>query len=431
VALIAAWNLGWRLELMETVSQRTSSVVTFILLVLCSLAGSGSALAQGALTIASADGANQLSVRGYAQIDARAFVDDDHDETPSTFLVRRARIFIDGSAHDWIRFRITPDFAGSRLTLFDAYFEARFAKAFVFRGGKFKVPVGLERLQVGSDLRFVERAFPTVLAPNRDIGVGLSGDLAGDRVSYSTSFTNGVPDGLSGDTESDKGKDFAGRVMVRAWGRERRARLGTLSVGIAGTRGLAEGTLSQPGLPVVEQIGVGMVFRYRSGLTPDAAAVADGTRGRVMPQATYYRGPLGVMAEYIRTSQDVTRGAERTTGRLAAWQVAGSWIATGEENSFQGIKPANPLAPGSGHWGALELAVRYHAFDADESLFPVFADPAVSVRSASAWDLSANWYWNAYVKFMVNYEQTTYKGGAPVGDRPAAHLFLVRMQFSL
>ena len=393
--------------------------------------GAYPALAQGTLTISSADGANQLTVRGYAQIDARAFLDDDHDETPSTFLVRRARIFIDGSAQNWIRFRITPDFAGSRLTLYDAYLEARFAKGFVFRGGKFKVPVGLERLQVGSDLRFVERAFPTVLAPNRDIGIGLAGDLAGDRLSYSASLTNGVPDGLSGDLESDKGKDVAGRIMVQAWGREREARRGSLSVGIAATRGLAVGMPSQPGLPIVEQIGVGTVFRYRAGLTPDAAAVADGRRTRVAPQATYYRGPLGAMAEYIRTSQDITRGDERTTGRLAAWQVAASWIATGERNSFQGVKPAHPLVPGSGNWGALELAVRYHAFEADDALFPVFAEPALAVRSASAWDVSANWYWNAYVKFMVNYEQTTYDGGAPAGDRPKAHLFLARMQFSM
>ena len=389
------------------------------------------AAAQSALTIASADGANQLSIRGYVQIDARAFLDHDHDETPSAFYVRRARIFIDGSTQNWFRFRITPDFAGSRLTLYDAYFEARFSSAFVFRGGKFKVPVGLERLQVGSDLRFVERAFPTVLAPNRDIGIGLGGDLAGDRVSYAASFTNGVADGLSADVESDEGKDVAGRVMVRAWGRDHEARRGTLSVGTAGTWGRASGTLAQSGLPVVEQIGVGTVFRYRSGLTPDTTSLADGRRARVMPQATYYRGPLGVMAEYIRTGQDVTRGAERTTCHLTAWQVAGSWVATGEKNSFQGVKPANPLVPGSGHWGAFELAVRYHAFNADASAFPVYADPAGSVRAVRAWDVSGNWYWNAFVKFMVTYERSTYDGGAPDGDRPAAHLVLARMQFSL
>jgi phosphate-selective porin OprO/OprP len=384
-----------------------------------------------ALTIASSDGANQMSIRGYTQIDYRSFLDDDHSDQPSTFLIRRARIFIDGSVERWFWFRITPDFAGGKLTLFDAYFEARFSKAFVFRGGKFKAPVGLERLQVGSDLRFVERGFPTVLAPNRDIGIGVSGDLADGRMSYATALTNGVPDGLSNDVDPDHGRDLAGRVMVQAWSKEHASTRGTLAVGVAGTWGKASGEPLQPGLPVVEQVGVGPMFRYRAGLSQETAAVADGRRARVMPQATYYRGPLGVMAEYIRTAQDVTRGVDAAVVRLSAWQVAGSWILTGEKNSFQGVKPAHTLAPGSGGAGAVELAVRAHGFTAGRTAFPTFADPAVSVSSAAAWDVSVNWYWNPFVKFMSNYEYTRYEGGAPDGDRPPAHLFLARMQFSL
>ena len=37
--------------------------------------------------------------------------------------------------------------------------------------GKFKVPVGLERLESATDIRFIERGFPTSLVPNRDLGV--------------------------------------------------------------------------------------------------------------------------------------------------------------------------------------------------------------------------------------------------------------------
>ncbi len=384
-----------------------------------------SAVAQSALTIASADGSNQMSVRGYAQIDYRAFLDDDHEDSANTFLIRRARIYIDGAAQTWFRFRITPDFAGGKLTLYDAYFEAVFSKAFVFKGGKFKVPIGLERLQVGSDLRFVERAFPTLVAPNRDIGIGVSGDVAGDRVSYATSLTNGVPDGLSADADTEHGKDLAGRIMVQAWSRESAVRRGTLTIGTAVSWGRAHGSAGLPGVPVVDQVGVDALLRFRSGV------VADGNRIRVMPQATYYRGPLGVMAEYIRSFEDIERDDARARFRLAAWQVAGSWVVTGEKNSFQGVAPAKPLVPGSGNWGAIELAARYHALDVDPSLFPVFADPAAAVRSASAWDLAANWYWNRFVKFMFNYEHTTYAGFVPNGDRPPAHLFLARMQFSL
>ena len=45
-----------------------------------------------------------------------------------------------------------------------------------FRFGKFKPPVGLERLVSDSDMLFVERALPTDLVPNRDVGVQVYGE---------------------------------------------------------------------------------------------------------------------------------------------------------------------------------------------------------------------------------------------------------------
>ena len=64
--------------------------------------------------------------------------------------------------------------------------------------GKFKVPVGLERLQSATDIRFIERAFPTSLVPNRDLGLSFGGDAAGGVVNYSFGYFNGVSDALEG-----------------------------------------------------------------------------------------------------------------------------------------------------------------------------------------------------------------------------------------
>ena len=81
-------------------------------------------------------------------------------------------------------FRIMPDFGGGQSLLYDGYVEGRFHPAAKLRAGKFKPPLGLERLQSAIDMVFVERAAPTLLVPNRDVGVQLGGEFAGGKLDY-------------------------------------------------------------------------------------------------------------------------------------------------------------------------------------------------------------------------------------------------------
>jgi phosphate-selective porin OprO/OprP len=383
---------------------------------------------QLAPTRQSADGANQATVHAALQLDWRGYLDAEHPDLPEGFIIRRARIIIDATAHGWIGFRIAPDFSGGKLTLYDAYVETRFSTKVVLRAGKFKVPVGLERLQTGADIRFLERAFPTLVAPNRDVGLGVRGDLNDGRISYAASLTNGVPDGLSGDFDTDSGKDVAARLIVQPWQRARVPRLGELSVGLAGSWGRAAGTPAQPGLPTVDLPALGTLARFRTGTTAETAVVVDGTRARLAPQATYYRGPFGLLMEYIRSSTELARGDSRTTATLAAWQVAGAWVLTGESASFRGVIPSRSLAPGSGGWGAFEVAVRVTGIRQGGGVFPAFEDPAVSVRSAQAVGAALDWYWSPAVKFVIDFERTAFRGGAPSGNMPTANLLSCRAQ---
>ncbi|MCX6543339.1 MAG: porin [Acidobacteria bacterium] len=83
--------------------------------------------------------------------------------------------------------------------------------------------------------------------------------------------------------------------------------------------------------------------------------------------------------------------------------------------------------PGSGHWGAVELAARYTHLDVGPSVFPVLADPAFTVRSVAAVGVALNWHWNRSLKVVLDYEHTRFGGGAAVGNRPAAHMLLGRL----
>ncbi len=58
------------------------------------------------------------------------------------------------------------------------------------------------------------------------------------------------------------------------------------------------------------------------------------------------------------------------------------------------------------------------------------ADATKSARRARAWAAGVNWYLNRNVKLVMNYENTTFIGGAVGGDRSAEHALLSRFQIA-
>ena len=116
--------------------------------------------------------------------DGRNLTNDEPNGVTDTWQATRVRPIVEGTVGGIYDFRFTPDFGQGRTVIQDAYVTGRFKPAFQVTAGKFKAPVGLERLQSANDIRFVARAFPTGLAPNRDLGLQVGGKLVGERVDY-------------------------------------------------------------------------------------------------------------------------------------------------------------------------------------------------------------------------------------------------------
>lgn len=367
--------------------------------------------------IRSADGAWQLKLRGYVQADGRFYLDDGQQSATNDLLLRRVRPIIEGTLNKYYQFRIMPDFGRGKTELLDAYLQSNHWAAAQVRVGKFKPPVGLERLQSGASLLFVERALPTSLVPNRDIGLQVAGDLGGGTLSYAVGVFNGGVDGGSTDGDSNDDKDVAARLFAHPFKNTEIAALKGLGIGVAGSYGNQEGSL-----PSFKSPGQQTFFKYASGVT------ADGRHWRVSPQAYWYAGPFGLLAEYVRSVQEVKSGA--TTEDLAnqAWQVAASWVVTGEDASFKGVKPKRPFDPHAGNWGALELAARYHQLKIDGDAFPLFADPTKYAEEAIAWGVGLNWHQSRNLKVALNYEQTRFDQGSASGDRETEKVLLTRFQ---
>jgi phosphate-selective porin OprO and OprP len=365
--------------------------------------------------IESADEFFELKIRALLQADGRYFLDDE-DVVDDTYLLRRARAIFEGSVGPYIGFRLMPDFAGDETTLFDAYVDVGVDPA-TLRAGKFKAPVGLERLQSAPYLHFAERAYPTELAPNRDIGGQFLGSVSDERLTYALAVTNGTPDGQNSPaTNPDDNFELSARLFGEP--------LEGLGIGVAGTIGDKEGGFGEEDavdfLPRYRSPGQNTIFEYAE------TTGADGEHLRWTPQAYYYYGPFGLMAEYIQSELEVTNGTVTDSLQHEATQVTAAYVLTGESASYEGIIPDAPL--GGGGLGELELVGRYTTLDLDEQTFPLFADPATSVSEAETFGVGLNWYLTANIKAVLDYFLTSFEAGAEVGDRPDEHAVLSRLQ---
>lgn len=372
--------------------------------------------------LASADGAYALRIGGYLQADSRFFIDNDSAGNDA-FTLRRARLDLRGTVAQRFSIRLTPDFAGDRVTLADGYIDAAFAPWLTVRAGRFKTPFGIERLQSGSELLFVERALTDNLIPGRDLGVQLSGEaFAG--VGYAFAVLNGVADGTSGDGDLNDGVDIAARVFARPLAASMYSPLRGAGLGLAGTWG----TPSERQLPSFRTSARSTFFRY------DDDVLADGHQWRVSPQAAWVEGSLSVLAEYVISSQQVERPGERAWIDNHAWQARASWLLTGEKATYAGaVVPDAPFNFGGGGWGAWETALRWSSLDVDGDAFSNgFAEPYSSARRADAIAVAVNWFLNRNVKVNFNYEHTGFGGGAADrdGDRDDENVFLTRMQLA-
>jgi len=369
-------------------------------------------------SLVSADGQSELKFRGLLQFDGRFGIEDYKDS--DTFLFRRVRPTLEGKIGK-AAFRITPEFADDDADLVDGYIDYSLTPNNVLRAGQYKPSISLERAQSASALAFMERAFPTELAPNRDRGVWVYSAAFDKRLNLEFAVTNGTPDGRNAtNSDVDGEQELNGRIFF-----EPRPGIG---IGVAGTSGekfakndtrAASSSNANAFLPRYRSPAQQQIFNYVSN------AFADGDHTRISPQAYAYIGPFGLMAEYIESSQDVglAKITHEFTNQAAA--LTGIWAITGEDESYKGIKPARP-------GGAWELALRWSTLDIDEDAFDLkFADPAKVVKSAEELGLGLNWTITQNLKAYANYTFTTFDGGAPNGeDRDTEKAFFTRLQLN-
>jgi phosphate-selective porin OprO/OprP len=212
--------------------------------------------------------------------------------------------------------------------------------------------------------------------------------------------------------------------------------LTNLGLGVAGSYGSANNGAAS-NLPAYKSVGQQTIFTYIPAVPASATALAAAAvlpgrdRWRVSPQMYWYLGPVGILAEYVLTSQSVQRNGETADIQARAWNLTGTFVLTLEHASYEGVTPRRPVDFRHPRFGAFELAFRYSELRIDDAAFPDFADPAVAVHSARELAGGLTWHMTEFLKVMMSYHRTDFVGGAATGNREAENALMARLQLAL
>ena len=368
-----------------------------------------------AFTLASADGANAIKLRGLVQLDSRFFLDDGGSLVNNAFVLRRARTIIEGTFAKNYSFQLVPEFGGGSPTIVDANLGIAISPQLQFKLGRFKSPVGLELLQSDSWTFFDERSIVTNLVPNRDLGIQAGGDLFGGTVSYAVGIFGGVADAAStANSDFDNEKDVVARVWASPFKNDAGSPLQGLSFGISGSYGREKTTAGRTAGYRTD--GQQTFFSYA------ATTIADGPNWRFSPQLDYRSGSFGLLGEYVVSTVNVRASAAGKLTELQnkAWQLAAGYVLTGEDSSYAGVVPATNFDLSKGTWGAFEVATRYAHLKIDDAAFPTYAAVASNADEAASFGLGLNWYLSKSVRLTFDYYQTKFDfpAGAPAVPTP-------------
>lgn len=305
----------------------------------------------------------------------------------------------------------------------DVFVEWRSFDAVRVRGGRFKMPFGLEQTTGVSDLDFAYRALGSAtIAPGRDRGVMVFGETG--RVNYEAGvFTHDGDNGESnepqfvatGEVPETMGPSFAVRLTGDLFRLLPVGRLQSANVGVAYTNAnVPEGLNSLRG----ESFWGTVDFVER--------VYVKGRRQRFGAQFEWTPGPASVKAEWMQSREQRREQSNRNEDLsdfiADAWYVSGTWFVTGEDKD-NNVNPKHPLLRGG--IGAIELTVRYEelGFRSAGTTGTAFTNPRsehLVPNTDRVFTAGLNWVTSKWTRVMVNAIHEDFEDGSRTPDSGTA-----------
>ena len=375
----------------------------------------------GGFFVRSADGRLVFTLEGLLQVRG-TFFEGGLDDRTSEFDLERMRFELGGALDDSYRFHVEPNFTESEVELEEAWVGVTPPeRSMRILLGRMKEPFSLEEMLPRRHFDFPTFSILNQFVPAEDHGITVLGGSLDSAVEWGAALYNGT----GGDDLNDD-KDVAGRWVWRPWAAREGSRLARLQIGAAATLGEADEDVSGEELLTEAKVPF-------ASFAPGSSL--DGERVRLGAEAAWLRGSFGIFGEAIRVEQEMRGALGETDADLEGGYLALSWVASGEDESFRGVRPARPFAfgnpPGS---GALQLAARVSQLELDDALETFgLLSPGTSPGSVTTYDVGLNWLATEHFKVMLHALFTEYEEAIVLGgesrDSESAVLVQFQVQF--
>lgn len=363
-------------------------------------------------------GSFETDFLGYSQLDFRGYSAGNHPpiHPPNTFIVRRARMAMEGKIDTYFEFRIEGDFADTNSTLLrDFYVNIHRIDQFVMRFGQTRQPFSQEEMRSDNFQEFVERSLVNNLAPSRSPGVMAYGKLGDGIFEYQTGAFNGK--GLLA-LNNNGTPDTALRLRFNPWRHNDNFWL----------KGLIFGGAYSQGRNLNGQSIKGVTPSQITFFQPDTV---NGRLYRANGELTWLLGPAALRAEFDQSNQlreNLGPRGGNLPGVIAKGYMAQfTYLLTGEDQPDIGyVVPKRPLfdrgADGRTGLGAWQLKVRYDNLQ--------IIDGSPKSNRAHTIYFGPNWYMNRWVRYVLDLgiEQFNHPANALT---PVQRYFIVLSQIQL
>jgi len=386
--------------------------------------------------IRSPDEEFDIQFHDLTQLDGRFYGIPNQSPVADTFDIARQWFVFNGHLTKPYEYYVSFNNSFDTFAALDVFLNVNYDKRLQFRFGRFKSPFTYEfYAQPTEALASGEwSVFFNNFGMNRILGAMLWGESVAGRIDYAAGIFNSIP---NAQFDLSNPKSVIAFLNFAPFRPATDSLLENFNLGGSLVAG------NQDHVPVPQELRtivpvagsnvIGVPF-----LIFNNNVVTSGPRNLWDLHMAYFYGSLMVLAEWGSGFQDyalVNQTNSRVHLPIESFYVQASYFLTGERMASRGrVNPLRPfdLRPGRFGLGAWEAFARYAQLSLGDQVFTAgLADPNNWTNHLFLTDIGINWYWNAYIHVLFDWQHAGF--GSPVLYRPGgfagtSDLFMLRFQ---